>query len=59
MGRISNSKKIKLLRIEKARFELGRELQTQFINEADIMYMLSKDVNYGVHKKQKVLDIKY
>ena len=53
MGRITNTKKIKLLRIEKARFELGRELQTEFINKADIMYILSKDVNYGTHKQQE------
>ena len=53
MGRISNSKKIKILRIEKARLELGRELETKFINDSDIMYMLSKDVNFGTHKKRK------
>ena len=53
MGRLSNSKKIKILRIEKARFELGRELETGFINDSDIMYMLSKDVNFGTHKKRE------
>lgn len=53
MGRISNSKKIKLLRIEKARLELGRELERQFINEGDIMYMLSKDVNFGTEVKRE------
>lgn len=53
MGRLSNSKKIKILRIEKARLELGRELQTGFIDDSDIMYMLSKDVNFGTHKKRE------
>ena len=53
MGRLSNSKKIKLLRIEKARLELGRELKTGFINDSDIIYMLSKDVNFGTHKKRE------
>lgn len=53
MERLSNSKKIKLLRIEKARFELGRELETGFINDSDIMYMLSRDVNFGTHKKRE------
>lgn len=52
MGRITNSKKIKLLRIEKARLELGRELETQFINDLDIMYILGKDVNYSTHKQR-------
>ncbi len=55
MGRISNSKKIKLLRIEKAKLELGRELERQFINEGDIMYMLSKDVNFGTEVKREFL----
>ena len=52
MGRISNSKKIKILRIEKARLELGRELQTGFINDSDIDYILNKHVNFGTHKKR-------
>ena len=52
MSRLSNSKKIKLLRIEKAKFELGRELQTKFINESDIIYILGKNVNYGTYKKR-------
>lgn len=53
MGRLTNSKKIKLLRIEKARLELARELQTRFINESDIMYMLSKDVNFSTDKRRE------
>ena len=53
MGRISNERKIRLLKIEKARIELGRELKTGFINDSDIMYMLSKDVNFGTHKKRE------
>ena len=44
--------KIKLLRVEKAKFELDRELKTQFINELDILYVLGKDVNYGVSKEK-------
>ena len=52
MTRLTNTRKIKLLRIEKIRLELSSELQTQFINESDIMYILGKDVNYGVHKKR-------
>ena len=53
MKKINNSKEIKLLRIEKARLELGRELQTEFISDEDIMYMLSKDINFGTHKKRE------
>lgn len=53
MGRLTNSKKIKLLRIEKARLELARELKTEFIDESDIMYVLSKDVNFGTVKKRE------
>ena len=52
MKTIMNNKKIKLLKIEKARFELGRELQTGFINDSDIIYILGKDINYGINKEQ-------
>jgi len=47
MGRLTNSKKIKLLRIEKARLELSVNLKNGFIKEEDIILLSDKNINYG------------
>lgn len=47
MGRLTNSKKIKLLRIEKARLQLAIDLRNGLITEEDIIKLGTKDVNYG------------
>lgn len=48
MGRLTNSKKEKLIRIETARYELDKHLETGFIKEEDIMYLASRDINFGL-----------
>lgn len=52
MGRLTNSKKIKLLRIEKARIFLKQDLENGLITEEDVIGLFNKDVNYGINKKQ-------
>lgn len=46
MGRLTNSKKIKLLRIEKARLSLSVYLKNGFINEEDIILLGHKNFDY-------------
>ena len=58
MGRLSNSKKIKLLRIEKERILLASELKRGAINESDILYVINKNVNFGLRKKGEKLSFK-
>jgi len=62
MSRLTNSKKIKLLRIEKARLELNISLKNGLITEQDIILLEDKNLDYGVENimahskyKQKLL----
>ena len=48
MGRLSNVKKIKLLKIEKDRLILFDYIKNNYITEADILGLINKDVNYGI-----------
>ena len=47
MGRLTNSKKIKLLKLEKARLQLSADLKNGLITEEDLIKLGTKDVNYG------------
>ena len=47
MGRLTNSKKIKLLKLEKARLMLSVDLKNGLITEEDIIKLGTKDANYG------------
>lgn len=47
MSILTNSKKIKLLRIEKARLELAVSLKNNLITEEDIISLGHKNINYG------------
>lgn len=58
MGRLTNSKKIKLLKIEKARAELELEFRRGLITEYDILKLISRNVNYGIRKKDENLSYK-
>lgn len=53
MGRLTNSKKEKLIRIETARHTLDKHLETGFITEEDIIFLASRDINYGLKKNNK------
>lgn len=58
MGRLTNDKKIKLLRIEKSRAILANELKIGLIKEEDILNLLKCDVDYGLRKKGEKLNYK-
>lgn len=47
MARLTNSKKIKLLKLEKARLQLSVDLKNGLIKEEDIIKLGTKDANYG------------
>lgn len=47
MGRLTNSKKIKLFSIEKARIMLSIELKNGLITEGDIIKLGTKNIDYG------------
>lgn len=47
MSRLTNSKKIKLLSIEKARLQLSVDLKNGLIKEEDIILLGYKSINYG------------
>ena len=53
MGRLTNSKKEKLIRIEAARYVLGRNLENGLITEEDIFLLASKKINYGIKSGSK------
>ena len=55
MGRLTNSKKEKLVRIETARYILGKHLENGLITIEDIMALACKNANYGL----KISDKKY
>ena len=58
MSRLTNSKKIKLLKIEKARLILSQHLKDNFITEKDIIHLIDKDINYGIRKSKERLSYK-
>ena len=58
MSGLTNSKKIKLLRIEKARLELAVNLKNKLITEEDILSLGHKNINYGINKSKIKLGYK-
>lgn len=52
MGNISNDRKKLLLKIEKARLILGKDLKNGVINEADIFNLINKDSSYMLDRKR-------
>lgn len=58
MGRLTNSKKIKLLKVERARAILSQEIKVGLITADDILSLISKDINYGLRKRNEKLSYK-
>ena len=52
MGRLTNEKKIILLKILKARYELETNLKNNFITEEEIFNLINKNINFGISNKK-------
>ena len=50
MGRLTNKKKILLLKIQKARHELEVNLKNNFITDEEIFNLIHKNINFGINK---------
>ena len=50
MGRLTNSKKIKLLKIQKARMILDKELEIGLITEQEISDLFRKNLDFGLNR---------
>lgn len=58
MGRLTNSKKIKLIKIEKSRVLLDEYLKRGFITTNDIYFLIEKNSNFGLDKFTRKYDYK-
>ena len=58
MAGLSNSKKQKLLIIEKARYILAQDLINGVITEKDIIYLIGKNINFGLKNCHQKLNYK-